>query len=94
LPLWIDDTMHGLRTRVVMGADGASLADRFVISVANTGDRSREVWVEERLRTSKRRTLRTGWPTKPAIAHGRARTPLVIKPGATERAGFVIEYVF
>lgn len=94
LPLWIDDTLHGLRTRVVMGADGASLADRFLISVANTGAEAREVWVEERLRTTKRRTLRSGWPTKPTLGHGRARTKLVIKPGAMERTGYVIEYVF
>lgn len=94
LPLWIDDTLHGLRTRVVMGADGASLADRFLISVANTGTEPREVWIEERLRTTKRRTLRSGWPTKPTLAHGRARTKLLIKPGAMERTGYVIEYVF
>ena len=94
LPLWIDDTLHGMRSRMVIGADGASLADRFVISVANTGEVAREVWIEERLRTSRRRTLRGGWPTKPALVHDRARTPLVIKPGATERTGYVIEYVF
>ena len=94
LPLWIDDGLHGMRTRVVMAADGASLADRFVIAVANTGLVAREVWIEERLRTSRRRTLRGGWPTKPALVHDRARTPLVIKPGATERTGYVIEYVF
>lgn len=94
LPLWIDDTLQGMRTRVVMGADGASLADRFVISVANTGEQAREVWIEERLRTTKRRMLRGGWPTKPMLAHGRARTKLVVKPGALERTGYVIEYVF
>lgn len=94
LPLWIDDTLHGSRTRVVMGADGASLADRFVISVANTGEQSREVWIEERLRTAKRRVLRGGWPTKPSLAYGRARTKLVVKPGAMERTGYMIEYVF
>jgi len=94
LPLWIDEALTGMRSRVVLGADGASLADRFVISVANTGEVAREVWIEERLRASRRRTLRGGWPTRPALVHGRARTPLVIKPGATERAGYVIEYVF
>ncbi|MBA3455325.1 MAG: hypothetical protein H0T42_19695 [Deltaproteobacteria bacterium] len=94
LPLWIDDSLHGMRTRVVMGADGASLADRFVISVANKSSTAREVWVEERLRTTKRRTLRSGWPTKPTLSHGRARTKLLIKPGAMERTGYVIEYVF
>lgn len=94
LPLWIDDTLHGLRSRVVMGADGASLADRFVISVANTGTMPREVWIEERLRTTNRRRLRGGWPIKPTLAHGRARTKLMIKPGAMERTGYVIEYVF
>ncbi len=94
LPLWIDDTLHGLRTRVVIGADGASLADRFVISVANNGTEPRDVWVEERLRTTARRTLRSGWPMKPTLAHGRAQTRLLIKPGAMARTGYVIEYVF
>jgi len=45
-----------------------------VIAVANTGLVAREVWIEERLRTSRRRTLRGGWPTKPALVHDRART--------------------
>ena len=94
LPLWIDDQLRGIRTRAVVGTDGASLADRFSISVSNLGTETREVWVEEKLRPAKRRTIKSGWPTKPVLASELVRTKLVIKPGGTERFGYVIEYVF
>lgn len=94
LPLWIDEELRGLRSRSVTNADGASLADRLTFSVSNVGTEPREVWVEERLRTAKRVTLKTGWPVKPALTDEVARTKVLVKGGGTERLGFVIEYVF
>lgn len=94
LPLWIDDQLRGIRDRKVYGADGASLEDRLAISVSNLGTEPREVWIEEKLRPAKRRTLVGGWPNKPILGADVARTKVTIKPGGTERAVFVIAYVF
>jgi hypothetical protein len=94
LPLWIDEQLRGIRNRVVTGSDGATLADRFQISITNLGSDPREVWIEEELRPAKQRSIKVGWPTKPVIAADVARTKLSVKPGGTERVGYVIEYVF
>ena len=94
LPLWIDDQLRGLRTRTVVGADGASLVDRFMVSISSTAAEPREVWIEEKLRPAKRRTLKAGWPTKPALGAEVARTKVQVKPGGVERIGYAIEYVF
>ncbi len=94
LPLWIDDQLRGIRNRVVGGADGSSLVDRFVISVGNLGTEPRDVWIEEKLRPAKRRTIKTGWPTKPVLGPDVARTKVSVPPGGTARVGYAIEYVF
>ncbi|MBL0213476.1 MAG: hypothetical protein IPQ07_06325 [Myxococcales bacterium] len=94
LPLWIDDQLRGIRNRIVAGADGASLVDRFVISVSNLGTEPREVVIEEKLRPAKRRAIKTGWPTKPVISTDVVRTKVSVPPGGTERVGYAIEYVF
>lgn len=94
LPLWIDDQFRGVRNRSVAGADGASLADRFAVTVSNLGTLPREVWIEERLRPARQRTITAGWPTKPALGAGVARTKVTVKPGGTERVSYVIAYVF
>ena len=94
LPLWIDDQLRGLRTRTVVNADGASLADRLTFSVSNLGADPREVWIEERLRTAKRVTLKTGWPAKPTQTADVVRTKVIVKGPGVERLGFTIEYVF
>ncbi len=94
LPLWIDDQLRGIRNRSVTGSDGASLADRFQISISNLGAEPREVWIEEKLRPAKRRTIKSSWPSKPVLGADVARTKVTVKPGGTERVGYVIDYVF
>lgn len=94
LPLWIDDQLRGLRTRTVVGAEGTSLVDRFIVSISSTATEPREVWIEEKLRPAKRRTLKAGWPTKPVLGSDVARTKVMVKPGGVERVGYSIEYVF
>lgn len=94
LPLWIDAELRGIRNRSVAGADGASLADRFSFSVSNAGATAREVWIEEKLRPAKRRTLLGGGPTTPILGAGVARTKVTVAPGGTERAAYAIAYVF
>ncbi|CAN5905223.1 hypothetical protein BH11MYX3_BH11MYX3_41810 [soil metagenome] len=94
LPLWIDEQLRGIRNRVVTGSDGSTLADRFQISISNLGSEPREVWIEEKLRPAKQRSIKVGWPTKPVLGADLARTKLTVKPGGTERIGYVIEYVF
>jgi hypothetical protein len=93
-PLWIDDQLRGMRRRVVGSADGASLVDRFVLSVINTGDAPREVWIEERLRHARRRELKHAWPGTPTLAGDVARIKVVVAAGAVERTGYAIEYGF
>ena len=91
-PLFVDETLLGTRKRTVERADGISITDRLVLTVANLGTEPREVWVEERLRTAKRRTLAQSWPTRPTFAKDRARTKVTIAPGQTHRLGFTIDY--
>ena len=66
-------------------------SDRFLLSIANLGDTPREVWVEEPLRPA-RPTITRAWPRAPELGPHRLRLPLTVAPGATERAGFAIEY--
>jgi len=94
LPLWIDEQLRGIRNRIVSGSDGASLVDKFSISISNLGSEPREVWIEEKLRPAKRRTIKFGWPTKPVLGAEVARTKVVVVPGGTERVGYVIFYWF
>ena len=93
-PLWIDDELLGTRRRIIERADGAMITDRISLTVANRGAVVREVWIEERLRTSKRRTIAQTWPVRPQFSKDRARTKLVLGPGKTERLGFTIDYEF
>jgi len=90
--VWIDPSLRGMRQRWVDRADGATLADRFQLSVSNLGDAPREVWIEERLRPARRRQIARSWPQKPALAGKVARTRIVLPPGKIERLGFTIAY--
>ena len=93
-PLWVDDGLRGSRQRTIDRADGVTITDRVQLGVSNLGDQPREVWIEERLRPAKRRTLAQSWGGKPTFAKHLARRRLVIAPGATERLGFTIVYEF
>ena len=93
-PLWVDEDLVGSRRRRIDRADGVVITDTLDLAVSNLGGEPREVWVEERLRPSKRRTLSHAWPNKPAFAKGVARTKLTLAPGQTERLGFTIDYEF
>lgn len=94
LPLWIDPDLRGVRNRIVTGADGTSPVDRFSVSVSNVGGEPRDVWVEEKLRPAKRRTVVNGWPAKPALGADSVRTKVTVKPGGTERVTYTVAYVF
>jgi hypothetical protein len=92
LPLWIDPALHGLRQRFGDYVDGASLAERYLITVANLGDTAREVWIEERLRPLRHHHLERVWPGKPALADDRVRARVNVSPGKLERVGFTVAY--
>ena len=87
--LWIDSQLRGVRRRAT-GASGPITVERFVVSVINTGEVPREVWVEERLRHAKHREVTNAWPAQPTVTGDRARTRLVIAPGSVERTGYEI----
>lgn len=93
-PLWIDEELLGTRRRSIERADGVIITDRVQLAVANLGGAPREVWVEERLRTARRRSLVHAWPNRPALAGDVARTKLTLAPGETARLGFTIDYEF
>ena len=73
------------------GVRGRVITQRIQLSVANSSDEPREVWVEERLRPNGRREVR-GAPAKPAIIGDVARTKLVIPPRGTERVTYSLRY--
>ena len=91
LPLWIDEALRGKRNRWTEAPDDRVRSDRFLLSIANLGDTPREVWIEEPLRPA-RPTITRAWPRAPELGPHRLRLPLTVAPGATERAGFAIEY--
>lgn len=92
LPLWIDEDLRGRRDRWSRPHDDTGIADRFSISIANVGATQREVWVEEALRTARRRTVRNAWPGAPVLLETRIRLKLTVAPGKIERCGFELDY--
>ncbi len=94
LPLWTDDALRGTRQRVGDLGDGAQLAERFLLSVANLGETPREVWVEEHVRPARKRRVERAWPGKPAASGELLRSKLEIQPHRIERVGYTIAYEF
>jgi hypothetical protein len=94
LPLWLDPLLRGTRKRTFDRAAGGTLADRVEITVANTGAEPREVWIEEPLRTARRREIVRARPGKPEIAGDVARMKVVVPPGQIERLAFTVRYTF
>jgi hypothetical protein len=92
LPLWIDDELRGRRDRWSQSHDDAAIVERFAISVANLGTTARDVWIEETLRPSRRRTVRHAWPSTPILLEASVRMKLTVSPGKIERCGFEIDY--
>ena len=90
LPLWVDDLLQGQRRRWIDRADGSSLAERFQLSVSNTSETPREVWIEEHLRPAKRRELVRGSAGKPVLEGGVARSKVAVPPHSTEQVTFAI----
>nr|HEX4317316.1 hypothetical protein [Kofleriaceae bacterium] len=94
LQVWQDDELHGSRQRVPVGGGGGRLTERAILAVANMGDRAREVWIEERMRPARKRTIDHAWPTKPALHGDVLRTKVSIKPGDFGRTTYVVDYTF
>ncbi|HUS33685.1 MAG TPA: hypothetical protein VMZ53_34530 [Kofleriaceae bacterium] len=96
LPLWADDDLRGNRTRTVEYNDGNEVTERLVFSIANMGETTREVFIEERLRTATKRTIENPWPKKATSAApgDLLRTKLDAKPNKVTRAGYTLTYVF
>ena len=93
LPLWIDTDLRGMRSRIVEYNDGESMVERLVFGVANMGETPREVLVDERLRSAKRRKLGRAWPKKPVAAPDeRLRSKLTVAPGRVARTGYTLTY--
>ncbi|HEY5944769.1 MAG TPA: hypothetical protein VIV40_04730 [Kofleriaceae bacterium] len=94
LPLWVDESLRGSRARILEYNDGASITERFMFSIANTGDTARDVVIEEPMRTATRRKLERAWPKKPTADHNVLRSQLGVKPGRIERTGYTMTYDF
>lgn len=94
LALWTDPSLRGVRKRTVLRGDGATLADRVELSVANLGPAPRELWLEEPLRPARRREILRARPSSPELAGDTARMKLVVAPGTTEHRSFTVRYSF
>jgi hypothetical protein len=66
------------------------VTDKVAVSVGNTGDATREIWIEEPLRPARRRTVARAWPGEPTITRNLLRVKLTVRGGKLERAGFEI----
>jgi len=94
IPLWIDPDLRGYRQKTLFPGDATGLTERLVLSVANTGTVTREVWIEEHLRPARRRVIKGAFPKKPALRGDLLRNHVDIKPAKVERVGYVVEYDF
>src|SRR5262249_3914349 len=65
LPLWIDPALVGTRQRAPDFSGSATRVERLLLSVANTGDVAREVWIEEPMRAAHKRRVERAWPARP-----------------------------
>lgn len=90
LPLWIDGQLHGKRDHGSGLSSGAVTTDKLTVSVANTGMTTREVWIEEKLRPARRRTVTHAWPSEPTIVKHLLRMKLTVHAGKIEHAGVEI----
>jgi hypothetical protein len=57
LPLWIDDQLRGKRDRWIGSRADGTTTDKLAVSIANTGQTTRDVWIEETLRPARSRTI-------------------------------------
>jgi hypothetical protein len=94
IPLWVDPDLRGLRQKTPFPGDATGLTERIVLSVANMGAVTREVWIEEHLRPARRRVIKGAFPKKPALRGDILRNHVEIKPAKIERVGYVVEYDF
>jgi hypothetical protein len=101
LPLWTDPLLRGTRRRFVdrgeprsRGERGSSLVERFELTVSNLGGEPREVWIEEPLRSARRRELSRARPARPELTGDVARLKVIVAPGQIERLGFTVRYTF
>ena len=94
LPLWVDESLRGSRQRIVEYNDTASLTERYIFSVANTGDAARVIYIEEPMRKATKRKLDRAWPRKPTAEGDTLRAKLDVKPGRIERTGYTLTYDF
>jgi hypothetical protein len=94
LPLWVDESLRGSRQRIIEYNDGASISERLVFGVANTGESAREIFIEEPMRKASKRKLDRAWPAKPTPDGDALRTKIDVRPGRIERAGYSLSYDF
>jgi hypothetical protein len=92
LPLWVDDQLRGRRERRTDARGDAALTDRFQLAIANLGEASRDVWIEEPLRPGRRHRVVRAWPGEPTIVDHSLRLKLTVAGGKLERAGFDLAY--
>jgi hypothetical protein len=92
LPLWIEPALHGHRERTADYAEGSELSERFLLTVANLGDATRDVWIEEPVRPLRHRRLERPWPGKAVLADDRVRAKVTVAPGKLQRIGFTMAY--
>ena len=88
LPLWRDDTLHVVRSS--LNDDALAAGARIVVSVTNTGEVAREVWVEHRVPAVRRRRVERAFPSPPVASGDVLRARVVAPAGGTARAGYTL----
>ncbi|HEU0037340.1 MAG TPA: hypothetical protein VFQ53_42310 [Kofleriaceae bacterium] len=93
LPLWIDDAVHGVRTRLSRQVSGSPplVIDRVQLSISNSADTPREVWLEEHLRDRQHKIVQAT-PAPPTITGTIARIAVTVPPHGHETATFTVQY--
>jgi hypothetical protein len=87
LPLWVDPQLRALPA-AVRGRRGGSLARRTEVSIANTGELAREVWIAAPPRLGRPGAAPRMWPGDPVAIGDQLAVKLTVAPGKIERGGF------
>ena len=72
----------------------SQVRESILFAISNSGDRPRDVIIEEELRPARTRAVLRPFPRKPTVRDGVLRLRLRAVPGAAAHAGYVLDYQF
>jgi hypothetical protein len=94
IKLWPVPELRGSRMKTNLSSVTSQLRESILFAISNSGDRPRDVIIEEELRPARTRAVLRPFPKKPTVRDGVLRIRLRAMPGAAAHAGYVLDYQF